>query len=84
LVFLADKLAKGDRPVTIDERFGAFLAYGGSQSDLEFVRRRLMLAKFLEAHYGQRLGKSVGEVALTPINHSLEHLAYVLLGRQVG
>jgi hypothetical protein len=81
LVYLADKYAKGDRPVTLEERFGAFIEHGGSQEALDSVRRRWEVAKSLESYLADRLGDSPRDVALTPGDHPLERLTERLLGK---
>jgi CTP:molybdopterin cytidylyltransferase MocA len=81
LVHLADKYAKGERPVTLDERFGAFTLYGGDPETLIHVRRRWNCAKSVEKVLTARLGRTPIEAMTASGAHPLEALAGRLLGR---
>jgi molybdenum cofactor cytidylyltransferase len=84
LVHLADKYAKGGRLVTIEERFGAFLRYGGPAEALAHVQARWDMTRALQARLHGRLGRPPREAATAPCGHPLERLAERLLGGPVG
>ena len=81
LVHMADKYVKGEKLVTLDERFGAFVAYGGDPEVLTHVRRRWNAALAIERRLSERLGRAPIEAMAAPSGHSLEDLAGRLLGR---
>jgi CTP:molybdopterin cytidylyltransferase MocA len=83
IVHMADKYAKGDKLVSIDERFGAFMAYGGDPEVLAHVRRRWNAARAIERRFSERLGRPPLEAIMEPVSdrrlRPLEEMAGGLL-----
>jgi CTP:molybdopterin cytidylyltransferase MocA len=66
LVHMADKYTKGESLVSLDERFGAFVAYGGEPEAIGHVRRRWNAARAIEERLRARLGAWPMEVLERP------------------
>ena len=80
LVHMADKYSKGEKLVSLDERFGAFVAYGGDPEVIGHVRRRWNAARAIERALAERLGREPMEAMEDRSGSGYEDLAERLFG----